>query len=690
MRTKFGLRHYAGLTTFVACIAAALFIVPAAFGSGAAAYTTYSGVDKVAGGCLDSPNGVDCNNYTAKDKVYVNGGPTNGHGLPAGTYYFAVIDPGFQHDGWIDGHEGNLSDTFAATGGKTFPADAGSGDSYLCRELTVDGNGGVTYTPAGGCTTGSHASGTAPDGHTVTQLMPYDDTSNNGGVYIMAVCRVGATSASDCKFDMFKIKKAECVTDCGAKTAADLVVTKDANPTYTRTFTWTISKTVDGKSSVSYKPTGQQTTLTYVVGLAKGTGVDSAWSVSGDIEVFNPNDTDPVTLRPNADGGGLTDSIDDAHSSCSISSGSYTFTDITNDVHTVTGISTDGGSIPANTSVDFPYTCTYSAAFSSTEETNTATAYWNAQTLLTDGALAAGSSAGTAGVHWDDPTTTVHDSVNLADVYSTVPAVIPSFDSYVLQAGDSLPGVGPYSSGQTFTYHYVVTVPHGCLEIDNTASFKYDTSSANPDGSAATAATICRTPPATGALTIGFWQNKNGQAIITGQAKAGTCASATWLRQFAPFQDLSATATCAQVGTYDLNVFKAATCSGTAAAPCNAMLKAQMLATAFDVYFSDSVANGFGGNKINAPHPIGSVTIDLTNICKMIDGAGGTATCGNAYEDASSAFDNNASLTVLQMLSAAAGHSNAGGGTWYGNVKATQVLAKDAFDAVNNQVAFSI
>jgi hypothetical protein len=40
-------------------------------------------------------------------------------------------------------------------------------------------------------------------------------------------------------------------------------------------------------------------------------------------------------------------------------------------------------------------------------------------------------------------------------------------------------------------------------------------------------------------------------------------------------------------------------------------------------------------------------------------------------------------------LAYAASQSNVGGSTWYGNVKATQELAKDAFDAINNQVAFA-
>lgn len=33
--------------------------------------------------------------------------------------------------------------------------------------------------------------------------------------------------------------------------------------------------------------------------------------------------------------------------------------------------------------------------------------------------------------------------------------------------------------------------------------------------------------------------------------------------------------------------------------------------------------------------------------------------------------------------------SNTAGTTWYGNVKSTQELAKDAFDAVNNDVVFT-
>ncbi len=102
----------------------------------------------------------------------------------------------------------------------------------------------------------------------------------------------------------------------------------------------------------------------------------------------------------------------------------------------------------------------------------------------------------------------------------------------------------------------------------------------------------------------------------------------------------------------------------------NAMLKAQMLATALDVYFSNPA---LGGNKLNAPAPIGGVAIDLTHVPPI----------GNT----SSAFGGATSMTVSQALAYAASKSNAGGSVWYANVKATQELAKDVFDAVNNEWA---
>jgi len=177
-------------------------------------------------------------------------------------------------------------------------------------------------------------------------------------------------------------------------------------------------------------------------------------------------------------------------------------------------------------------------------------------------------------------------------------------------------------------------------------------------------------PLNTGGLTIGFWQNKNGQAIIkSGGSTAGVCNLGAWLRTAAPFQDLSPTASCNSVASYVYNVVKAANASG---ASMNAMLKAQMLATALDVYFSDPA---LGGNRIGAPSPIGGVLVDLTNI--------------KGFQNVSAAFGGATSMTVSQMLAYAASQSNVGGSFWYGNVKSLQELAKNAFDAINNQWVFA-
>ena len=120
------------------------------------------------------------------------------------------------------------------------------------------------------------------------------------------------------------------------------------------------------------------------------------------------------------------------------------------------------------------------------------------------------------------------------------------------------------------------------------------------------------------------------------------------------------------IATYVTNVIKAANASG---ASMNAMLKAQMLATALDVFTSTT--------------GLGNVKIDLTSVNKPIGSL--------IFENASSSFGQANSLTVSQMLTYAASRSNVGGSIWYRQVKNgldSQELAKDAFDAINNQVAW--
>jgi hypothetical protein len=166
-----------------------------------AGFTTY---DKDQLGCNDSPNGIDCNNYDSKDDVYMSGGP-NAAGVSDGSYYFAVLTPGSQSDGFIDGNDGNLSDT---TSGAT-AGDNGSGDDVSCRTFTV-----TDHQITDNSSVCAHAEGESPNGRRIIQLSPYDDTDNPGGVYILAICETGADSPSQCKFDAFRIQSCPD-DDCG-------------------------------------------------------------------------------------------------------------------------------------------------------------------------------------------------------------------------------------------------------------------------------------------------------------------------------------------------------------------------------------------------------------------------------------------------------------------------------------------
>jgi hypothetical protein len=415
---------------------------------------------------------------------------------------------------------------------------------------------------------------------------------------------------------------------------ADLAVSKTVVPTFNRAYLWNIGKDVD--KTLVEQLGGGTATFNYTV-KADQTGVtDSGWAATGVITITNPNNWESINVSS------LSDLVDNGGVCTIDSSVSLPFT------------------IAKSESKTVAYSCTFTGGSS---RTNTATAGWDKAAASTPD----DSATGTAGFEFTTPTTRVHQTATVRDTFNGTTSTLGT-----LTGTDS----APFATG-TYAYPRLVNVPTwNCVNYANTAAI-FETGQ-----HADQTVRVCG-PAKTGALTMGFWQNKNGQGIITtGTSVAGVCKSGTWLRGYAPFQDLSATATCAQVGTYVTNVIKAASAAGTS---MNPMLKAQMLATSLDVYFSDAA---LGGNRISAPAPIGAVSIDLTKICKMIDGSGG-GTCAGSFENVSSGFGGAASLTVNQMLTYAANQSNAGGSAWYGQVKATQGLAKDAFDAINNQVAFS-
>jgi hypothetical protein len=587
----------------LALAVAALVIVGVASATpvtGAAFTTTNTGVDGT-GHCKNGNEDVNCNIYDGKQFVWLNGGPSTAY-VGNGEYFFAVLVPGGQHDP-NDGAAKNLSDDFDTYGDRTFSVSGGS----------------VAYT-------GPHDF----DSNKI-RLMSYADTTNPGGVYIMAICFLGdgyPVDPSKCKYDAFKIRE----SDTEEPPASDLLIEKDARSSFTRTFGWTVSKTVDGQESVSYPSSPATRVLTYQVHYLKDEGTDSGWTVSDTITVTNPNSFDVWGVN-------VTDQLDDG-TTCHVDDGQYTDSD-----SNLQSVAATGGTMPALAVVTFAYACSPTGT---TSILNTATVSWRASGP--NDALAAGTADGTHGVVWGPPAT-LHNCVTVSD---NNPGNITS---------GTAPGAPPICDDTTFTYYVTVNVANRCVDINNTAAF-VDAADANFHRNDSTSAHICG--PVVGGLTMGFWQNNNGQRIIkNGATTSNVCNSGTWLRTFNPFKDLSATANCNAVATYVYNVIKGGgvNCGGV---NCNSLLKAQMLATALNVYFSDAA---LGGNAIGAAAPIGGVNVNIT-----------TWKVG---------FNNQTCLTVGAMLAYAASQSNSGGSSWYGQVKATQERSKSAFDAINNQVAFS-
>jgi len=575
------------------------------------------------------------------------------------------VEAGAFHDGTgtvpqgdhVDVHYSCTFTQVPATGSNTNTATAtwnstnasGTANFDFSAATIVDGSVTVTD-PLSGITPLGTASYTDTNpieftySNTVTGISGTCVTQSNTATF---TTNTTATTGSDSK----SVKVCE---------GADLTVSKTATPTFTRTYNWGITKSATptlieqlggGTASVSYKVVVSETGFN-----------DSLWALAGTITVTNPNDWEAIATTVTEIAG------------CSVTNG-------------------NGVSIPKSGSVTLSYSCTTFASGAS--GTNTATATWTATTFSTPD----GTATGTAAFAFTTPTSLVNQTITPTDTFNggtaqTLCSLTSTPTSYcTLTAADTT----PYTT-HTYTYSRTITVPtSGCKTYPNTA--------ATGTGAIASASVEACGPAKTGALTMGFWQNKNGQAIITG---ASQTTLASFLTSYKPFTDYPQK-TGQTIASYVSSVIAAAQCSTDSlsglfvngvrvTATCNYMLKAQMLATALDVYFSAT-----GNNKIGAPAPIGGVVIDLTKICNMIDGSGGTASCSNSFVIASSVFGGATSLSVSAILAyentgtpstnslipGVNTGTNAGLIWWYGQNKSSQVLAKNVFDAINNQVAFA-
>jgi hypothetical protein len=153
-------------------------------------------------------------------------------------------------------------------------------------------------------------------------------------------------------------------------------VSKTATTTFTRTFAWTIDKTVTPTPINMFN--GDDATVEYTVAVTKDNGTDSNWAVSGTITIFNPAPiAATITGVSDVISGGINAAVN-----C-------------------------GGAFPQVLAAGATRNCSYSSALpDGTNRTNTAT-------VTTSGSV--GGGTGTAPVTFGAPTTVVNDSINVED-----------------------------------------------------------------------------------------------------------------------------------------------------------------------------------------------------------------------------------------------------------------------------------
>jgi hypothetical protein len=166
-------------------------------------FTSVNVANDGPGHCFNDGGTVNCNIYDGKQYVWFNGGPSANSLSPrTGVFSITVLSPGGQPNP-NDGAPKNLSDDYDCWQNRTVSLVDGEASSYP--------GAGVVIPP--GCYPGG-----VPISHLFTQplyrLYPYADTTNNGGVYIMATCYRGPAGGPfantvdprNCKYDAFKVR----------------------------------------------------------------------------------------------------------------------------------------------------------------------------------------------------------------------------------------------------------------------------------------------------------------------------------------------------------------------------------------------------------------------------------------------------------------------------------------------------
>ncbi len=235
------------------------------------------------------------------------------------------------------------------------------------------------------------------------------------------------------------------------KAIRPLQVSKTANTTFTRTWTWGIDKSADQSDLGALQPNDVKT-VNYIATVSAGSQ-DSDWVVNGTITVTNPAGNPNATIA--------------------------SVTDVLSSFGSVSGV---------NCGVIFPYilsagsvlNCTYTQVLGgAVNQTNTAT-------VVTTGLVPGGSSSAVP-VAFDSPTTETDECVTVNDTNSKGPQGV------VVCSADS-PKTFNYSTTFSKDGASDVKLVCGSNTYNNTASFvTNDTSTAGSDSWTVTANVQCNT-----------------------------------------------------------------------------------------------------------------------------------------------------------------------------------------------------
>ena len=496
---------------FVVCLFAgmlALSLAAPAFALSGAVWTTNS-----------SCGNVDQNIYLWLTDVYLDGGPNNNHsfgiepgnywvrvttpsGVPLGTSTSAIfvvgsdgrpvscldlwnnlkkasdgstgydISPNAEYKVWVsetsdfDQNE-SKTDNFRVHNPhilveQSCTPDVFVGDS-IAVTITVTNTGQVTLTNV--TVTNSFFGSLSLPAEYNGELAPgasYSWTVSCPATSAGAFTTTTTASGDDSYFSYTATSATNCQTNVWAPE-----VSKTAATTYTRDWSWTLSKSANDSGTVTILA-GASANVCYTIN-ASATSTDSAWAVSGTITVHNPA---PMAATVDS----VADSIPSANVQCP-------------------------GSAPYSIAAGGDLVCTYSASLAgAVDGTNTATA------TLSNSA----SFSGSADYAFGDPTTVLHANATIADGGVSVANTDNTGAAgwTLTQTPSSTNCAAP---GCSFSYCALVANTSAPCDLNSTAS-NTATLSDGTNSQSASASTPLYTGACPGGctLTIGYWKTHAG------------------------------------------------------------------------------------------------------------------------------------------------------------------------------------